>query len=392
MDRKTFIGNVWEVVKREIRIIRQRPLYLLASVGVIIVNAVFYLTFFRDGLPYDLPVGVVDEDRSSTSRNFAEQLNSTQLSEVIYFDDIHAARRAMQTGRITSFVLIPEHFNNDIQANRRPHIQFYVNSLYFVGGALSYKDLLQMIHLTNGAVQREVLRAHGVNEREIMNRIQPIVIDAHQIGNPTTNYGIYLNNILLPGILAMIVVLITVYTFGAELKYGTSRHLLKVSGDSIVVALTGKMLPYTVLFTILGISLELLLFVWLRYPLAGSVWPMFLDILLMILASQAIGIFIVELLPILRLSISIGAIFSTLGLSLAGFTLPVEAMPRWIGAWSAAFPLRHYYMMFVQEAIYGSGFAGWWQEVVHFLLFLLLPAFGLRRLKSAYTLQNYPRN
>ena len=202
MDRKTFIGNVWEVVKREIRIIRQRPLYLLASVGVIIVNAVFYLTFFRDGLPYDLPVGVVDEDRSSTSRNFAEQLNSTQLSEVIYFDDIHAARRAMQMGRITSFVLIPEHFNNDIQANRRPHIQFYVNSLYFVGGALSYKDLLQMIHLTNGAVQREVLRAHGVNEREIMNRIQPIVIDAHQIGNPTTNYGIYLNNILLPGILA----------------------------------------------------------------------------------------------------------------------------------------------------------------------------------------------
>jgi ABC-2 type transport system permease protein len=67
-------------------------------------------------------------------------------------------------------------------------------------------------------------------------------------------------------------------------------------------------------------------------------------------------------------------------------------MPRWIGAWSAAFPLRHYYMMFVQEAIYGSGFSGWWQEVVHFLLFLLLPAFGLRRLKSAYTLQNYPRN
>ena len=49
-------------------------------------------------------------------------------------------------------------------------------------------------------------------------------------------------------------------------------------------------------------------------------------------------------------------------------------------------------MMFVQEAIYGSGFSGWWQEVVHFLLFLLLPAFGLRRLKSAYTLQNYPRN
>lgn len=389
---RNFIRNVWEVLRREIRIIRQRPIYLLASVGVIIVNAVFYLTFFGDGLPHDLPVGVVDEDHSSTSRNFTAQLESTQLSHVIFFEDVHAARRAMQTGQITSFVLIPEQFNNDIQASRRPHIQYYVNSLYFVGGALSYKDILQMVHLTNGAVQREMLRARGVNEREIRSRIQPIVIDAHQIGNPTTNYGIYLNNILLPGILAMIVVLITVYTLGAELKYGTSRHLLQTSGDSIVTALTGKMLPYTALFTLMGLSLELLLFAWLRYPIAGSIWNMFLDIFLMVLASQAIGIFIVELFPILRLSISIGAIFSTLGLSLSGFTLPVEAMPHWIGAWSAAFPLRHYYMMFVQEVIYGSGFGGWWPEVVHFLLFLLIPVFGLRRLKNAYTLQNYPRN
>ena len=101
---RNFIRNVWEVLRREIRIIRQRPIYLLASVGVIIVNAVFYLTFFGDGLPHDLPVGVVDEDHSSTSRNFTAQLESTQLSHVIFFEDVHAARRAMQTGQITSFV------------------------------------------------------------------------------------------------------------------------------------------------------------------------------------------------------------------------------------------------------------------------------------------------
>ena len=89
---RNFIRNVWEVLRREIRIIRQRPIYLLASVGVIIVNAVFYLTFFGDGLPHDLPVGVVDEDHSSTSRNFTAQLESTQLSHVIFFEDVHAAR------------------------------------------------------------------------------------------------------------------------------------------------------------------------------------------------------------------------------------------------------------------------------------------------------------
>ena len=40
----------------------------------------------------------------------------------------------------------------------------------------------------------------------------------------------------------------------------------------------------------------------------------------------------------------------------------------------------------------GTGFAGWWQEAVHLLLFLFLPVFVLKRLKSAYVLQNFPKN
>ena len=64
----------------------------------------------------------------------------------------------METGKITAFVLIPEGFNADIQAIRQPHLGYYVNSLYFVGGALAYKDILTMANLTSGAVQRQVLR------------------------------------------------------------------------------------------------------------------------------------------------------------------------------------------------------------------------------------------
>ena len=384
--------QIWRVIWRELGIIRKRPVYILASVGVLVVNAIFYTTLMKDGLPHDLPIGVVDLDQSSTSRAFAQQLDATQLGEVIYYDDLHLARRDMETGKLTSFVVIPEHFNADIQAQHQPHIGYYVNSLYFVGGALAYKDIMTMVNLVNGAVQREVLRAKGHNEREIRALIQPIVLDQHQIGNPATNYGVYLNGVLLPGILEMIVILITIYAVGTELKYGTSRQLLEMTDGSIEKALLGKLLPYNLIFTVLGVGLELLLFHWFKYPLKGSIGWMFLDMLLMVSASEALGLFIVELFPVLRLAVSVGAIISVLGMSLAGFSLPVEAMPPYVQGFSAIFPLRHYYLIHVQETLWGSGFAGCWKEVVYLLLFLFLPATLMWRLEHAYIYQDYERN
>ena len=50
------------VARRELRIIRNRLLYLVGSIGVIAFCAIFFLTFLNDGLPHDIPIGIVDED------------------------------------------------------------------------------------------------------------------------------------------------------------------------------------------------------------------------------------------------------------------------------------------------------------------------------------------
>jgi ABC-2 type transport system permease protein len=78
-----------------------------------------------------------------------------------------------------------------------------------------------------------------------------------------------------------------------------------------------------------------------------------------------------------------------LAFSLTGFTLPVQAMPTYIQSFAMAFPLRHYYLFYVQEAIFASGFAGWWKEVIHLLVFLVLPPLSMWRLADAYRHQNY---
>ena len=387
--------NFWQhigaVVRRELRIMRNRPIYLLGSVVTVAFCAIFFLTFLKQGLPHDLPIGIVDLDNSSLSRNFSRQLDATQLGKVLKYDSFAQAREDMQSGKITAVCVIPAGMYADVQASRRPTFTYYLNGLYFVGGALSYKNILTMINLADGAVQREVLRAKGVNEDAIMGRIQPVNVDVHQIGNQYTNYGYYLTNIFLPGVLALTVVIILIYSLGAELKYGTSRHLLSTAGGSMYNALFGKLVVYTTLFSVIGLILILLMYDWMHFPIKGSIWNMFLAIVLLVLASESVAIFIIGLLPIPRLALSIGALYSVLAFSMSGFTLPVETMPPYIQGLAEAFPLRHYFLFYSREVIFGTGFAGWWQEVIHLLIFLLLPSLVIYRLKGAYIRQNFPK-
>lgn len=388
----TFPEKIWSVVRREVRIWVRRPVYIIGSVFVMAFCTIFYLSFLKDGVPSDVPIAVVDLDNSSTSREFCRQLDATQLGKVVHYDDFAPARADLQGGRVTSVCVIPEGFNRDIQAQRQPTFSFYINGLYFLGGSLAWKDILTMVNLTSGAVQREVLRMKGVPESQIMGLLRPVDIDIHQIGNPTMNYGAYLANMMIPGMLQMVIVILMIYSVGTELKYGTSRHLLQTVEGDIYAAVSGKAALYTLLFTLIGWSIEAILYKWMHIPLAGRLGQMMLACFLLVLASEAVAVFIIGCVPVCRFALSIGALYSVLGLSLTGFTLPVEAMPAGLRGLTMMYPLRYYYEMYVQVGIFGSSFGQWYVYVVALLLFCFLPFLVMKRLGHAYEYLDYERN
>ena len=119
---------------------------------------------------------------------------------------------------------------------------------------------------------------------------------------------------------------------------------------------------------------------------------MVISTLLLVMAYEAIAVFVVSMVPTLRLAVCISALYSVLGFSFAGFTLPVESLPVALQGVSWLYPLRFYYKFYVQEAIFGMGFAGWWTSCVSMLVFLLIPFVGRKRLYDAYKYQLYPRN
>lgn len=340
------------VVKRELRQMFARPLYLFASAGVMVLSTFFFLTLMQKGGAEEIPVAVVDMDGTSISRRLCHELQATPSVDVLMVTNSYPdARLAMQQGAVYGILVIGDGFYSDLAAFRRPQIDFYVNNAYTVGGNTAYKQLLTMVNLTSGAFQREVLRKKGMPDHLIMKRIQPITIDAHMVANPYSNYSVYLVSTILPGILGLICLMLTIFAIGYEMKMNTSAEWLATANGNYTMAMIGKLLPYTVIYLILGIGCHLILFHYAGFPIYGSHGRLLLGMVLFVFAMEAMGIFLIGCLPRLRDALSIGALYSMLGFSLSGFTYPVSGMLPPVQALSNLEPLRHYYRIYVNEAL-----------------------------------------
>ena len=382
-----------DVVVRELQRFFRNPVYLVSTVGMMSLIYIFFLTFLNEGTPQNLPVGVVDCDHSTISRRLAREINTTPYADIRqHYTSFAEARDAMQRGDIYSFIVIPENFYADILAFRQPKISFYMNQTYLLGGSLTMKELTTMANLAPAAVQRELLRARGYNDHTIMGLIQPIVIDSHLVGNPYMNYPAYLLTTVFPGILALIVLLVTTYSIGSELKHRTSHQWLKTAGKSYFTAIAGKLFPYTLLFFILNLAGILLMFHIFRFPMAGNMGFYMIGSLLFIITMQCVGVFFAGVMPVISTSISLAVLYGILAITMSGFTFPLEYMPPAIRGLSVLFPLRWFYLFTVDTTLLGLPVAQTAKYLPMIAAFILLPFFIQKRLHKALIYQNYPTN
>lgn len=387
----TLIKRIYASLRRELRRIAKHPGHLLLLTGALLFCYVFFLTLMKEGQPENLPIAVVDQDGSYLSRRLCHELDATQGVHIeAVYGSHREAREAMQRQEIFAFFEIPQGAYADVLDFKAPHMSIYVNNAYLLGGTLSYKTLLTMSNLASGAVQREILRKQGYSEEKIMGLIMPIEVDVHQIGNPSANYESYLLTTILPGILGLLVLLLTVYVVGVELKEQTSREWLALCGNDSFAAVVGKLLPYTFWFTLLAVVGNLVLFGLFKFPFAGNFLLLVLTTVLFVLAMQATGVFLVGVLPVMRDALSIAAFYGLFGFSLSGFTYPVSSMGPALQTISYLFPLRLYYLIYVNEALYATGFAAVAPYLCGLAAFLLLPFLTARRLHKAFVEQNYP--
>lgn len=389
MTRGT-LNRIYLLVKREFKEMGSRPLYLFCMIIAPLFCYVFFTTLMGNGLPTDMPVGMVDLDNTSTTRNIIRNLDSFQQTKIVaHYPSVTEAREAMQRGEIYAFYYIPERTTEEAISSKQPTVSFYTNNSYLIAGSLLYKDLRTMSELAGGAIGRANLYAKGATEDQAMAFLQPIVIDTHALNNPWLNYSVYLCNTILPGILMLLIFMVTIYSIGSEIKNNTAKTWMRIANNNINIALTGKLLPQTVLFFIMAAFYNVYLYGYLHFPCNSGILPMLLAALLMVVASQAFGIFLFGLLPSLRLALSAASLWGVVSFSISGFSFPVMAMNPALQALSNLFPLRHYFLIYIDQALNGYPMSYAWESYLALLIFVMLPLFVLKRLHKAILYYKY---
>ena len=374
--------TLFAVISREMcRMVRQ-PLYWFCLVAAPILSVIFFTTLMDSGLPQNLPIGIVDQDNTTTSRSITRNLDAFQAAAVTQcYPSVTEARRAVQQGDIYGFYYIPQGTSRKAQRQEIPTVSFYTNYAYLVAGSLLYRDMRTMSELASGAATRSVLYAKGAREEQAMAFLQPIVIDTYAIGNPWLNYSVYLCNTLIPGVFMIFIFMVTVYGLGIEVKQGTVGSWLAKAKGQIWTAVGGKLLAQTVVFLLVGLFIVWYLYVHLRFPSHAGIGTMMIVMSLGILGAQGLGVFMFAMLPSLRLGLSFASLWGVLSFSICGMSFPVMAMHPALQGLAWLFPLRHYFLLYVNCALDGLPLSNAWPYAVALLAFAVLPMVLMRRLR-----------
>ena len=352
-----WIGSIkplWYSLKRGMLQLVSRPIYALALIIIPLVAVWFFDSLLSRGVTTRVPTAVVDMDHSEMSRAITRNLAVQQVLDVTEKCNSYSeAMTAVRQGRVYGFFVIPENFENDVFGGRKPTLNYYSNLTYYVPGTYSYKGFKSIAVATASSVVKEMAVSRGIPESVLLPLIQPVNLQIQQINNPWANYAYYLGPSFTYGVIELMILLLTIFSITTEIKDDTSREWLKNGGGSIIVALTGKLLPQTVIFTIVGWTAMAFQFGISHYPMNGELWVMLTSMFLMVISSQALGIFYASVFPNPRLALSLGALTGILAFSIAGFSFPVQNMYGGIAIFSYILPVRYMFLTYINVALNG---------------------------------------
>lgn len=384
---------LYRTARREWHRMTSRRLYLGVCVLLPLFCLFFMATIFGDGQMENIPVGIVDQDNTATSRNISRRISAVPTFRVTkHFIDEASARRAVQKKEIYGYLVIPPGFEQKAVTGTGATLAYYYHyALLSVGGELmaAFESSLAPVALSPIILRAEAL---GVEPEEIQTFLLPVESSTHPLYNPDMNYSIYLSQPFFFVLFQILILLITVYAIGSEMKFGTLQGWLRTSipagkdpndlqHANLLTAVAGKLLPYTIIFSLIGILANYIFFGPLHIPFRGSLWAMNLLTVVFIVATQSLAVLMFSLFPQIAYTISSVSMIGSLGATLSGVTFPVTAMYKPVYIASFLFPVRHFTEAVQAMVYFDAGFGYYWQSVATLLLFPLLALPALLILK-----------
>ncbi len=361
---------VW-IVRKEVKQLRRNAIVL----RIMFLMPVMQLILLGYAVTFDvrnLPVVVVDLDRSSEGRRLVERIGSTEYFDIRYLiDDMRDVDRYLDRNQASVAVVIPRGFGENLRSgtgselpaifdgsdpNTATVAMGYLSAI--VGRFSSERMSLEQVGVSGGAFLGEKLRV------EFNEELKSSVF-------------------LIPGLIGLILMIVTmVLTSMAvvrEKELGTIGQIVATPVKSYELLL-GKIIPFVVIgFIDISVVIAIGRF-WFGVPIRGNLPLLAGFCFCFLLTTLGIGLFVSTVSKTQQQAMLTAFFFIPPNVVLSGLIFPIENMPGVIQYITYLIPLRYFLVIVRGIFLKGMGIDVLWREGL-VLLLLGIGAFSLSILR-----------
>lgn len=329
------------------------PGALLVLVGAIFLYSFFYPIPYLPQVLREVPVAVVDQDRTPLSRQLVRMADAHSLLQVSERPvSLAEAEGLVLAGRVGGILVVPAGFERDVQLGLRARVGVFADASTFLVYRQVATGFLETVGTLSAGIDIRRLEARGRAEGAARSLRDPVPFLVRPLFNPTEGYASY----VVPAVLVLILqqtLLIGIGLLGGtsvEAAALSSRVAPTLAGDSgfVVLAeprgrtalsrLLGRTLFYLALYSAYSLFVFMVVYRLYGFPERSRALDLSLFALPFLLACIFLALALGSLFTRRETAMQVLLFTSLPSVFLAGFAWPVEAVPSWLRAPSLLIP------------------------------------------------------
>ena len=171
--------------------------------------------------PYivDVPIGVIDQSRSSYSRTFTRYLDaSPDLKVESLYSNMDQAHEALLKKDIYAVIYIPDNFADQINRGAPSPVILKVNAQYGTHSGIIQKGVQTVTGTLSAGVEIKRSIKQGTYGSQAMISHTPISVERVSLFNIGANYQQFLASTVIPALLHILAMIIVATTIGREIR------------------------------------------------------------------------------------------------------------------------------------------------------------------------------
>lgn len=347
------------LIKEFIQVLRNpRTRYIL------VVPPMVQLLVFGYAANFDIrqvPTAVFDLDHSQESRELISHFVATPYFRVV----ANVAQREeisdlINRRKATVAIQILPGFAKDLRQKGTADVQIILD------GSDSNTALLAMSYATQ-IVQRysqeQLAERLARSNPALGGRLPRIQLEHRAWYNQELESRVF----FVPGVIAnliwIMVTLLTAFAVVRERELGTLEQIM-VTPIRPIEFILGKTIPFAVIGLADAALITAVGTLWFRIPLVGSLWVLFLGVLLFLMSALGVGLYISTVSQTQQQAMVSAFLINMPAIILSGFAFPIANMPQIFQKITYLNPLRYFLVIIRGVFLKGSGLNLLWDQMV----------------------------